>query len=201
MHTREASLGAAVKVLLISLIARSQGSTAATGQCSDTCAGASNGECQDGGPGTILWDCDFGTDCTDCGPRNADTTYIRPPQVPRSGCNDTCASAGDGECQDGGPGTILWDCDFGTDCTDCGVRALEISPPTPPPSPHWPEAAPDGTSAMVIFLVCACTCVFIGTIVGLMRACESCTELKGSYTQRASPIFNSELQMNPAGTA
>ncbi|MEE2789852.1 MAG: putative metal-binding motif-containing protein [Myxococcota bacterium] len=40
--------------------------------CDDTCTFANDDECDDGGPGTDPEDfavCDFGTDCTDCGPR------------------------------------------------------------------------------------------------------------------------------------
>ena len=40
--------------------------------CFNTCLFASDGECEDGGPGDesafIIW-CDLGTDCQDCGPR------------------------------------------------------------------------------------------------------------------------------------
>jgi hypothetical protein len=39
-----------------------------------------------------------------------------------AGCNDTCVFAGDGECDDGGPGAQFVECDLGTDCTDCGPR-------------------------------------------------------------------------------
>jgi hypothetical protein len=38
------------------------------------------------------------------------------------GCDDTCISAGDSECDDGGPDAD-WDiCALGTDCADCGPR-------------------------------------------------------------------------------
>ena len=47
-------------------------------------------------------------------------------------CTDTCGSmdggggdfAGDGECDDGGPGSIPPSCALGTDCTDCGPRVV-----------------------------------------------------------------------------
>eukprot|EP00900_Chrysochromulina_parva_P004319 jgi/Chrpa1/13889/Chrysochromulina_OHIO_Genome00024570-RA len=37
--------------------------------CTETCHYASDGECDDGGPGAEYSDCSLGTDCTDCGPR------------------------------------------------------------------------------------------------------------------------------------
>jgi len=37
-------------------------------------------------------------------------------------CLDTCDYAGDGECDDGGPGSDFAICEYGTDCTDCGTR-------------------------------------------------------------------------------
>ncbi len=37
-------------------------------------------------------------------------------------CTDTCSTASDGECDDGGPGAEYDSCDIGTDCDDCGQR-------------------------------------------------------------------------------
>ena len=38
------------------------------------------------------------------------------------GCSNTCSSSGDGECDDGGPGSLYDVCALGTDCDDCGPR-------------------------------------------------------------------------------
>ncbi|MDH5493856.1 MAG: hypothetical protein OEY14_18040, partial [Myxococcales bacterium] len=38
------------------------------------------------------------------------------------GCSNTCSSANDGECDDGGPGAEYAVCGLGTDCADCGAR-------------------------------------------------------------------------------
>ena len=43
--------------------------------------------------------------------------------MPRFGCSDTCASAKDGTCDDGGNGAQYATCDLGTDCSDCGPRS------------------------------------------------------------------------------
>jgi len=37
-------------------------------------------------------------------------------------CTETCTRARDGECDDGGPGSVSSLCTLGTDCTDCGPR-------------------------------------------------------------------------------
>ena len=39
-------------------------------------------------------------------------------------CMDTCGTAGDGVCQDGGWKAFGSMCEFGTDCSDCGSRLL-----------------------------------------------------------------------------
>lgn len=43
----------------------------AAAQCADSCGSSNDGECDDGGPGSIYDICAFGTDCGDCGPRIA----------------------------------------------------------------------------------------------------------------------------------
>ncbi len=54
------------------------------------------------------------------------------------GCSNDCAFSGDGTCDDGGPGSTFGACEFGTDCTDCGVRGGGGGgggvDPEPPPS-------------------------------------------------------------------
>ena len=42
------------------------------GVCWDYCMFAYDGECDDGGPGSVYAVCDYGSDCFDCGPRDAD---------------------------------------------------------------------------------------------------------------------------------
>ena len=45
-------------------------------------------------------------------------------------CADTCASASDGRCDDGGLGAKSASCSYGTDCTDCNSReSFECSGP------------------------------------------------------------------------
>ena len=44
------------------------------------------------------------------------------PSPSASGCDDTCVSANDGECDDGGPDALTNGCGLGTDCADCGAR-------------------------------------------------------------------------------
>ena len=42
-------------------------------------------------------------------------------------CENTCDSAGDGECDDGGEGAAYDVCSLGTDCDDCGPRPAPAS--------------------------------------------------------------------------
>ena len=100
--------------------------------CDDSCLYATDGACDDGGAGPhgVYGDsygdqyCNYGTDCADCGPRDAaDAQYYY------SGYN-TYNYAG-------------MTCAFGTDCKDCGPRCPWPSPPPMPPEPPMePPAAP-----------------------------------------------------------
>ena len=85
-------------------------------QCTNTCSTSYDGECDDGGPGSLYSICSYGTDCNDCGVRTTST----PP--PSGRCTNTCSTSYDGECDDGGPGALYSICSYGTDCSDCGVR-------------------------------------------------------------------------------
>jgi hypothetical protein len=39
-----------------------------------------------------------------------------------AGCSNTCSTANDNECDDGGPGSMYSICTLGSDCADCGPR-------------------------------------------------------------------------------
>ncbi len=43
-------------------------------------------------------------------------------------CKNTCEHAFDGECDDGGPGSLYSVCEYGTDCGDCGTRGGTVPP-------------------------------------------------------------------------
>jgi len=85
--------------------------------CTNTCSYANDGTCDDGGPGAeFTGSCAYGTDCADCGPRQAAI------------CTNTCFYANQDTCDDGGPGTeFTGSCDYGTDCADCGPRQLTLT--------------------------------------------------------------------------
>ena len=75
-------------------------------------------------------------------------------------CLDTCGTAGDTVCQDGGWGAFGSMCEFGTDCSDCGSRLLldpppspPVFPPPPPPTPQPPGATTEIVSAKEVTLV------------------------------------------------
>jgi len=146
--------------------------------CSDECFYASDGRCDDGGPGAQFDWCEYGTDCSDCGlrpvlmpppssppefpsPPSPPPTPPSPPSPPASPpsppstpsvCSDECLYADDGFCDDGGPGAQLYLCEYGSDCSDCGIRPALMpppssppelpSPPSPPPTPPSPPSPP-----------------------------------------------------------
>ena len=88
--------------------------------CLEACTFSNDGECDDGGAGSISISCVLGTDCNDCGPRPA------PAPSPENGlsCSDDCVFSADGECDDGSDPNSPFVCPPATDCTDCGPRNL-----------------------------------------------------------------------------
>ena len=90
--------------------------------CDNACRWSYDGECDDGGPGAQHAVCAYGSDCYDCGARPLPGAAPRP--VTYEFCEDTCVSAYDGVCDDGGPGSVYAICPVGTDCYDCGVRQV-----------------------------------------------------------------------------
>ena len=139
--------------------------------CSDSCESANDGICADGGPHTVYFDCDLGTDCTDCGPRDGADAGASLPSPPPSSqpaapasvsvCDDSCFSANDGICADGGPHTVYFDCALGTDCTDCGPRdgasfPSSVSRAVSQASPGNTEVPPAHQNAMQVRVVYTC---------------------------------------------
>jgi len=64
--------------------------------CMDTCQYAFDGECDDGGPGSMFAECAYGTDCADCGPRDNTTTSSTTSSS--SGSDPTCVGLGETGC-------------------------------------------------------------------------------------------------------
>lgn len=96
----------------------------------DSCRGPiSDGDCDDGGPGSEFGACSCGTDFTDCGSRSStdcQSASINPANA------DSCGTP-DGDCDDGGPGSEYYMCTCGTDFTDCGSRnQADCANPTGP---------------------------------------------------------------------
>jgi len=115
--------------------------------CLETCYHSSDTDCDDGGEGAEYTLCEMGTDCIDCGPRQA---HPPPPPAPSTPpiapsppnppplelgdeiCLETCYHSSDTDCDDGGEGAEYSICEMGTDCIDCGPRYAHPPPPTPP---------------------------------------------------------------------
>ena len=69
--------------------------------------------------------CVLATDCQWCSPGGGCRIYgdgCTPTWPSGVLCTDTCRYAGDGACDDGGPGASYSLCELGTDCGDCGPR-------------------------------------------------------------------------------
>jgi len=130
-------------------------------RCENSCIYPTDGICDDGGGGSQYAVCGLGTDCDDCGarwgfpaapplppstpapPLMPPAPPMLPPMPPPPLCVDVCSYPADGFCDDGGPGSVFADCDFGSDCTDCGSRAQSpSSPPKPPLTPPLPPQPP-----------------------------------------------------------
>lgn len=60
----------------------------ASGGCTDTCDDAHDGYCDDGGPGSDYSGCSLGTDCDDCGSRDASSNGV-PSEGPSTQPSDT----------------------------------------------------------------------------------------------------------------
>lgn len=100
--------------------------------CESYCPYANDGECDDGGPGSLNNLCEYGSDCGDCGPRDLGHPVPMPPHPAPMVCESYCPYANDGECDDGGPGSLNNLCEYGSDCGDCGPRELGVLIPAPP---------------------------------------------------------------------
>lgn len=48
----------------------------------------------------------------------------------------------DGLCEDGGDNALSQRCEFGTDCSDCGMRIVRVEPLPPPRAPSLPRSPP-----------------------------------------------------------
>ena len=109
--------------------------------CTNTCTAAYSDLCNDGGTSSTSPICEYGTDCSDCGPRFMPPAM--PPFIPNGRlCLNTCGFGSEG-CHDGGPGSESDFCEYGTDCASCGPRdALPSLPPLPPAPPAMPPYSP-----------------------------------------------------------
>ena len=89
---------------------------------------------------------------------NTTLGVCQPRQTDDPLCNDSCPTAGDGECDDGGPMCeyALDSCPFGTDCTDCGPRTEDQRPTDPPGSIDCPcnMDCPEGSMCNPMTLTC-----------------------------------------------
>ena len=108
---------------------------------------ASNGECNDGGPGSEYHpsDCDFGFDCTDCGPRTDNGAIKLCSSETMAG--DYCKAESVATCAGGNSMS------FDITTNNCGTDTVyyvaystisppPLPPPDPPPTPPVPPSPP-----------------------------------------------------------
>lgn len=143
----------------------------ATDSCS-TAGVYTGGVCRDGGIGSIYPPvCDYGSSVTLCGHR---------PDVGNHAAigDDSCLTAQNNQCEDGGEGSIFHVdaagnevaiCGFATDGSDCPIRFVEYGsltygaaklPPYPKPPPQGPSAPSMPALPPFLFLSCLNTCVW-----------------------------------------
>ena len=101
--------------------------------CLNSCIWEGDGTCDDGGINSDFADCPIGTDCKDCGVRSSPGgALVGVNEAQRANCDGkTCGvgcdgddADGDGVCEDGGVGSKFQSCGRGSDCVDCGPRAV-----------------------------------------------------------------------------
>lgn len=110
--------------------------------CNDTCVYASDGLCDDGGPGSVYSVCELGSDCSDCGPRDnaPDHSLCRSGlcQEPCTGCGYTCSDFcdhSDGSWFDGANGGEDGSC---AGDASCYIRQGTTAPPASRDFQHAP---------------------------------------------------------------
>eukprot|EP00966_Prymnesium_polylepis_P088161 2040562-Prymnesium_polylepis.1 len=116
------------------------------------CSFASDGDCDDGGPGSEFTRCAMGTDCADCGPRLVSLLPSPPPSEPPSqpslpACScpqtHTHCSLTDGICYVSAfSSTDNKDVCYGTCTSDYVPPPPSPSPPPPSPQPLLPFSNP-----------------------------------------------------------
>jgi ABC-type multidrug transport system fused ATPase/permease subunit len=165
--------------------------------CDNTCTSANDGNCDDGanmdcvtsssgnctasGPSAHYDLCPINTDCDDCGGVRTFPEPSMPPSIPPSPslapgtlCSNTCGTASDASCDDGGAGADQISCQYGTDCEDCGNRAslppphpLQPTPSRPPPAPDVLARCEDAADPLCVFQALQEPCV------GESRVCQA----------------------------
>lgn len=92
---------------------------------------------------------------------------LPPPFFPGTACNNACYLAGNGVCEDGGPGSSIGSCRYGEDCVDCGFRVASPSPYLPPPN-RGPSAPPSAPPSPGLSQTLTLTILVVSAVAGVM---------------------------------
>ena len=84
----------------------------------------------------------FGASYRFCDLTNPNVLPPFPPSPVPVACDNICSYANDNDCDDGGLGSEFSECEFGTDCEDCGSRTVLLEPPPPVLMPNAPSPIP-----------------------------------------------------------
>jgi hypothetical protein len=139
--------------------------------CSDYCAYASDGECDDGGPGAEFADCSLGSDCEDCGVR-----YVVAAPTGECTCTDLRAfidnGAGTSLCSTARQGCTnsfsVWQCSMSSIngatsySVNCEASVSQSPSPSSSSSPAPSSASPqdhicDIIAPVLVGTPCTCT--------------------------------------------
>jgi len=180
--------------------------TAADGSCDDTCVWANDGSCDHESAASSLDSvCPDGTDCSDCLVGGSSwlsswtTNGLGPSPPASSACSNVCNSAFNGQCDDGGPGAEYAMCSYGSDCRDCGERA--IMPPPPSPSPPLSCNTPCGDDGMTCGLLQETrTCSQLNEMGCSCNGCCS-SSLSSVTAENANNDYSYEAGTEPSETA
>ena len=120
-------------------------------------------------------------------------------------CHDSCASALDGVCDDGGLGSTFRLCALGSDCADCAPStrndskgSVGVLPHCPVPPPPAPEGLPLYAIVLLVMFGCAACAFVVARVNYLRRPEESVGDTDGVTVLATAPETGVAAAILPA---